>query len=258
MWRDLREVIYWLPGRERTRWLLLLLPLMAVTALIEAAGALAVFGLLRLVVDPNLVDTTPVVSSLRQISGADDDPRTVVAILALGVGIFYLLRAAFIAWAEWVRQGVVYQSSSLAAERLLSRYLASDYLFHVRRRSASLIEPTTRASDIAYELGAGSAVNIFAEAVIILALAAVLIVSAPPITLATVGIVLALVLVPIVVMRRAWVSIGESERALHQQQLHLLQQSLGAIKDVKITGRQPFFEERFRHIKRELGETKQR
>lgn len=257
MWRDLRAVIGWLPGRARTRWLLLL-PLMAVAALIEAAGALAVFGLLRLVVDPEQVKTTPVVSSLQQISGAYDDPRTVVAMLALGVGIFYLLRAAFIAWAEWVRQGVVYQSSSLAAERLLSRYLASDYLFHVRRRSASLIEPTTRASDIAYELGAGSAVNIFAEAVIILALAAVLIVSAPPITLATVGIVLALVLVPIVVMRRAWVSIGESERALHQQQLHLLQQSLGAIKDVKITGRQPFFEERFRHVKRELGETKQR
>ena len=218
-------------------------------------GALAVFGLLRLVVDPNLVDTTPVVSSLRQIGGAGDDPRTVVAVLALAVGIFYLLRAAFIAWAEWVRQGVIYRSSSLAAERLLSRYLASDYLFHVRRRSASLIEPMTRASDIAYELGAGSAVNIFAEGVIILALAAVLVVSAPPITLVTIGIVLALVLVPIVVMRRAWVRIGESERTLHQRQLHLLQQSLGAIKDVKVTGRQPFFEERFREVKRELGGT---
>ena len=96
MWRDLRAVIGWLPGRARTRWLLLL-PLMAVTALLEAAGALAVFGLLRLVVDPNLVDTTPVVSSLRQIGGAGNDPRTVVAVLALAVGIFYLLRAAFIA-----------------------------------------------------------------------------------------------------------------------------------------------------------------
>jgi ATP-binding cassette subfamily C protein len=66
------------------------------------------------------------------------------------------------------------------------------------------------------------------------------------------------VLVPIVWTRRSWETIGESERALYQQQLHLLQQSLGAIKDVKVTGRQPFFEERFRHIKRDLGATKQR
>ena len=60
-------------------------------------------------------------------------------------------------------------------------------------------------------------------------------------------------LIPIVLTRRSWERIGESERQLYQQQLHLLQQSLGAIKDVKVTGRQPFFEERFRHVKRELG-----
>jgi ATP-binding cassette, subfamily B, bacterial PglK len=115
-----------------------------------------------------------------------------------------------------------------------------------------------RASDIAYELIAGSAINILAEAVIIAALAIVLLFSAPPITLATVVVVLALVLVPIVMTRRAWERIGESERQLYQQQLHLLQQSLGAIKDVKVTGRQPFFEERFRAVKRDLGATKQR
>jgi ABC-type multidrug transport system fused ATPase/permease subunit len=74
----------------------------------------------------------------------------------------------------------------------------------------------------------------------------------------TVAIVLGLVLVPIVVTRRSWERIGESERQLYQQQLHLLQQSLGAIKDVKVTGRQPFFEDRFRRIKRQLGATKQR
>ena len=257
MWRDLRAVIGWLPARARGKWLLLL-PLAGLTALIEAAGALAVFGLLRLVVDPEQVKTAPVVSQLWQWTGGRNDPRTLVALLALGVGVFYLLRAAFISWAEWVRQVIVYDSSSLAAERLLARYLSADYLFHVRRRSASLIEPMTRASDIAFELSAGSAVNVFAEAVIITALAIVLIVSAPPITLVTVAIVLGLVLIPIVLTRRAWVGIGESERTLHQQQLHLLQQSLGAIKDVKITNRQAFFEERFRDVKRELGATKAR
>jgi len=179
-------------------------------------------------------------------------------VLVLAVAVFYLLRALFLSWAEWLRQGLVYRSSAIAAERLLARYLGADYQFHTRRRSASLIEPMTRASDIVFELAAGSAVNIFAEAVIILALSIVLLVSAPPITLVTVGIVLALALVPIVMARRSWERIGESERQLYQHQLHLLQQSLGAIKDVTVSGRQPFFEERFRHVKRDLGVTKQR
>ena len=69
------------------------------------------------------------------------DSRSLVALLALGVGAFYVLRALFLGWAEWTRQGIVYRSSAVAAERLLARYLAADYLFHARRRSASLIEP---------------------------------------------------------------------------------------------------------------------
>jgi ATP-binding cassette, subfamily B, bacterial PglK len=254
--RDLRSVIGWLPARERWRWLLLV-PVAGVAALIEAAGAVAIFGLLRLVVDPELVRTAPMVSRVFAM-WPGNDPRSVVALLALGIGVFHLLRAVFLSWAEWLRQGIVYRSSAVAAERLLQRYLGADYLFHARRRSATLIEPMTRASDIAYELVAGSAVNIFAEAVIIVALAIVLFVSAPPITLVTVGIVLAVVLVPIVMTRRSWERIGETERQLYQQQLHLLNQSIGAIKDVKVTGRQPFFEAQFRGIKRHLGAVKQR
>ena len=245
----------WLPARERWRWAALV-PVAAIAALIEAAGALAVFGLLRLVVDPEQVRTAPVVSRLWEMWPTE--PRALVAMLALGVGAFYVVRAAFLSWAEWLRQAIVYRSSAVAAERLLARYLATDYLFHVRRRSASLIEPMSRASDIAYELLAGSVVNVLAEAVIIVALALVLVVSAPPITLITIAIVLALVVVPVVLTRRSWERIGEEERQLYQQQLHLLNQSLGAIKDVKVTGRQPFFEERFRRVKRDLGGTKQR
>jgi ABC-type multidrug transport system fused ATPase/permease subunit len=253
---DLRAVLGWLPAHERWRWFLLV-PVAAVAALIEAAGALAVFGLLRFVVDPELVRTAPVVSRLWTM-WPGDNPRAVVALLTLGVGGFYVLSAGFLSWAEWLRQGTVYRSSSVAAERLLARYLSADYLFHARRRSASLIEPVTRASDIAYELVAGSAIHILAEIVVIVALAIVLILSAPPITLVTVALVLALVLVPVVMTRQSWQRIGETERQLFQQQLSLMQQSLGAIKDVKVTGRQPFFEERFRHVRRDLGATKQR
>lgn len=256
MIRDVRTVLGWLAPRERWPWLALV-PLVSLSALIEAAGALATFGLLRLVVEPDQVRTAPVVSQIWR-AWPTDDPRAVVAALALGVGVFYLLRALFLSCVDWVRQGVLFNSSAAAAERLLARYLAADYLFHVRRRSASLTQPMTRASDIAFELVAGSAVNILAEVVTIAALAMVLVVSAPPITLVAVIIVLAVVVGPIVLTRRNWERIGETERALLQEQLHVLQQSLGAIKDVKVSGRQRFFEDQFRHVKRALSRAKQR
>lgn len=254
--RDVRTVLRWLAPRERWPWLALV-PLVSLSALVEAAGALATFGLLRLVVEPEHVRTAPVVSRIWQ-AWPTDDPLAVVAALALGVGAFYLARALFLSWVEWVRQGVIFRSSAAAAERLLARYLAADYRFHVTRASASLIQPMTRASDIAFELVAGSAVNILAEGVTIAALTMVLLAAAPPITLIAVAAVLAVVIAPIVMTRRAWERIGEHERVLLEQQLHVLQQSLGAIKDVKVSGRQPFFEERFRHVRRDLSRVKQR
>ena len=153
MIRDVYTVLRWLAPRERWLWLGLV-PLVSIGALIEAGGALATFGLLRLVVEPEQVRTAPVVSQLWR-AWPTDDPRAVVATLALGVGVFYLARALFLSWVEWVRQGVIFNSSSAAAERLLARYLAADYFFHVTRRSASLIQPMTRASDIAFELSPG-------------------------------------------------------------------------------------------------------
>ena len=251
--RDLRTVIGWLPARERWRWLGARAGRRPRGARSKPPARSRCSGCCASSSIPSRCERRRWCRDCGAMWPTTTIRALVVALLALGVGVFYVLRAAFLSWAEWLRQGTVYRSSAVAAERLLARYLAADYLFHARRRSASLIEPMTRASDIAYELVAGSAVNILAEAVIIAALALVLLVSAPPITLVTVAIVLGLVLVPIVMTRRSWERIGESERQLYQQQLHLLQQSLGAIKDVKVTGRQPFFEERFRHVKRELG-----
>ena len=70
---DLKSVLSWLPARERWRWFLLV-PVAGLAALIEAAGALAVFGLLRLVVDPEQVTTAPVVSRLWSM-WPTSDPR---------------------------------------------------------------------------------------------------------------------------------------------------------------------------------------
>ena len=256
---DIRAVLAWLSPRERGRWALLV-PVVSLAALIEAVGALAVFGLLRLVVDPELVRSAPMASlvSLVWLASPSDDPRAAVAVLTALVAVFYVARAVFLGWVEWFKQGIVYQSAASAAERLFARYLAADYLFHARRRSASLIEPMTRSADIACELVLASAVNVLAEGVTIAALAAVLVAATPPVTLLAVAAVLAVVLVPIVGLRRAWARIGDAERDLTQQHLHVLQQSLGAIKDVTITGRQAFFEERYRQVRRSLSRTKRR
>lgn len=248
---DLRAIFSWIDGRLRMRWALLI-PVVCVAALLEAIGAIAVFGLLRLVVDPQRVRSTPGVSDL-WLAWPADDPAAIVAVLIGLVALFYVLRAGFLIWAEWFKESAVARSGAQAAERLFARYLAADYLFHLRRRSASPIQEVSRSTAVAYQLIAASLLNITAELATMAALITVLAVTAPAPTLIAVGLVIAVVAVPLAATRRVWRRWGTRLKLLEEQQLHVLQQSLGAVKEVKIAGREAYFEGRLRAVRRELA-----
>ena len=256
MIRDLRAILGWLDGNLRLRWALLV-PIMSAAALIEAAGAVAVFGLLRMVIEPSRVRSAPVVSQLWQ-AWPTDDPPAIVAVLTGIVGGLYVLRGLFLAWAEWVKETTLGISVARAAEQLFARYLAADYLFHLKRRSSSLITEISRATDIAFQLVVASALNILTETATIVALLTVLAFTVPPAALAIVAGVIALASVPLLVTRRAWARFGTRQKLLEEQQLHVLQQGLGGIKEVKIGSREAFFEARFRAVRRTLARVKQR
>ena len=247
--RDLRALARWIDRGDRVRWLLLV-PVVSLAAIIEAAGALAVFGLLRLVVDPGQLATMPVVSDIWQRWRGQ--PNDLLAALIVVVAVFYIGRGAFLTWTEWLKETVVHRSGARAAERLFQRYLAADYAFHLRRRSASLIEEVARSADAGYQLVAASVLNIFAEAATLAALMAVLLTSAPSRALIALVFVFAVVAIPVMATRRTWVRWGERQKRFAEQELHVLQQSLGAVKEVKIAGREAFFETRFRVARRFL------
>lgn len=249
--KELIAILGWIDGRLRLRWALLV-PVMCVAALVEAVGALAIFGLLRLVVEPHRVRITPGVSRL-WLAWPTDDPAAIVALLIGVVALFYVLRALFLGGADWLKESTTARSSAKAADRLFSRYLAADYLFHVRRRSATPIQEVARSTDVAFQLVVASALNIVAECATIVALIAVLAFTAPPVALGAVGVVLLVAAMPIFVTRRIWVRHGDRLKQLEEQQFHTLQQSLGAIKEVKISGREAFFEARLRATRRDLA-----
>jgi len=256
MIRDIRTVLSWLTPRQRARWYLLV-PLVSLSALVEAVAALAVFGLLRLVVEPARVRSAPIVSEIWK-AWPSDDPPAIIATLTIVTAILYIARGALLAGTEWMRERTLHQSAAQTSARLFARYLSADYLFHVRRQPASLIDEATRSTELAFQFVLSSAINLFAETLTAIALVTVLALNAPAVTLSAVAVILAAVGVAVHLTRRVWVRLGGAEKQLAVAQLHVLQQSLGGIKDVIITGRQSFFEERFREVRRILADLKER
>jgi ATP-binding cassette subfamily C protein len=120
-----------------------------------------------------------------------------------------------------------------------------------------MIDQISRSAELAFQLCASSAINLLAEALTMAALAGALVLSAPVVTLSAVGVVLAAVGLVVVATRWRWTTLGNEEAALAGTQLQVLQQSLGGIKDVIITGRQGFFEARFHDVRRSLVAVKE-
>jgi ATP-binding cassette subfamily C protein len=249
--RELRAIFGWIDGRLRLRWALLV-PVVCLASLLEAVGAVAVFGLLRLVVEPHRVRITPGVAEI-WLAWPTDDPRAILGLLIALVALFYVLRGLYLTWAEWLKESTVARSAAKAADRLFARYLAADYLFHLKRRSTSLMHEVSRSTGVAFQLVVASALNIVSEIVTIGLLVVVLAFTAPGATLAAVVIVAAVVAIPLAATRRLWHRWGQRMKALDEQQLHVLQQSLGAVPEVKIAGREAFFEGRLRAVRRDLA-----
>ncbi|MDP1572393.1 MAG: ABC transporter ATP-binding protein [Vicinamibacterales bacterium] len=256
MIRILRRAFGLLDGRERMRWLVQA-PLACLGALVEAFGALAVFGLLRMVVAPDAIATTPVVGAVTRLwPGAS--PSTLLALLAAGVAVFYLARAAFLIGVEWLKEGAIAHTATGLARRLFRRYLHADYQYHLRRRPADLVTDVQRSSEKVAQLVLGSMINLLAELSTALALLAVLVTVAPLATLTAVVILLVLVAVPARLTRRVWLTWGEREREDDAALLEVLQQSLGGIKPMIVAGRQAYFERRFGRVLERLAARRRR
>ncbi len=242
MLADIRRSLRLVEPADRWRWYALV-PLALAAAAAEAFGAAAVFGLLTIVIDPARAATLPIAASLSERAGAD--PRGLVVTLCGLLIAFYLGRNALLAFTGHAQERVVHDSITHASRRLLLGYLTAPYAFHFHRNSASLIQRLTQSIEAACTLVLSSAVSLFTEFVVALAIIGVLAAAAPAATLAAAagtGLVIVLLLR---FTGRIFERLGRDEQQHDEAALQLLQQSLGAMKEVKTTGRERYFYDRY-------------
>lgn len=208
-------------------------------ALLEAAGVLLVLPLVQL-----LVSTPPAVPA--RVQGiadllGDPSPLRLAAFMGGSLFLFFVVRgvlaALFLRW----NLAIVLDSEAAMEGRLLSSYLHAPYSFHLRTSSTELqrsIQETARwvYSEVLVSVVVGSA-----DAALIAVVAVALFLVNPVLAAAAAAYFLVVGLIySKVVQRRARLA----GAARHQQTAHsylAVQQSLVAIREVKLRHREEFF-----------------
>ena len=247
MLANLRNAFLLVPSKRRTRFVLVGLMALVVTAL-EAISAIFILIVLRLVVDPGQIPTLPVIGDLQQLFPSSTYEQFVLA-GALAFGIFFALRAFVFLLQQYAVARVVENTGVLIADELVQGYLAMPYEFHVRRNSSELIR---NVYDSVQQLISSVFMPLsimFAEAVLVLGLLGVLLVTSPLMTLAATLFMGGLVAVSLLGVQPRLRNLGRERQAAATRTLQSLQQGFQGVRDIKVLGREHTFARSFHSVR---------
>lgn len=239
MWNSIRQT-YDLVGREhRARWLVLIILALAVS-LIEMVGAVLVYTLLALIVDPGGEVEVPLLGDLREQFTTVDDTSFLFGVV-IAIAIFFLVRGFTRVAATYAQTRASHNAGARLSCRLIEGYLRWPYSAHLHRPSSLLIRNGHQAVLELVQSVILPVIKVIAEIALILGMVIILALIAPGATaLAVVVIGGAAVLLLIVVQPRLR-QLGEINHRESLGSFAAVQQPLHGIRDIKILGREGFF-----------------
>ena len=167
--------------------------------------------------------------------------KTQLIQLAVGsILTIYVIKNVFLAWSTWIQRGFLTRVSSRIAARILEVYIRQPYVFHLRKNSSMLIRNTQDAS-ILVAGGVEPVLTILTEGLIAAALFSVLVVVEPLGTICVVGMLLGATFVFQRFFDKRLHKWGTLRQIQKGSIIQTIQQSLGAVKDVQVLGREDWF-----------------
>lgn len=237
---DLWRVFRLLPRMLQWRWFGLL-PMILIAAVVEAAAAAAVFTLLQLLTSTGAAQTMlpgRLAGALLRAGG-----YTSTTTFTFVVMLLYVLRLGLLLVTTYLKDRVIHTTTAVLSDRALRPYLVGP--LPRGRDTAGMLERVERSPTLVAAAGFGSALHLAAEAAVVVALLGLLAVSAPVPTLLAIFLTTVGLLVPAALSQNTFRAWGVREIELHEQLQRELAQGFGALREIRVYGRESFFQTRF-------------
>ncbi|MBA2504335.1 MAG: ABC transporter ATP-binding protein [Thermoleophilaceae bacterium] len=243
MFASFRDFLGLVEDAQRKRWGLVF-SVAVLASLVDAAGAVMVFVLLKLVNEPEGDLEVPVLGNLSE-RFPDADKSTLVGWVAVVMVAFFLLRGLILMLQTYLQNRTANEAGAIISRRLLAGYLRMPYSFHLTRNSAESIRNAYQAvlDIVSYVLV--PVVMLVSETLVVSAMLLVLLVVAPVPTLLAIAVLGPLVLLILKLVQPRISRAGATVVASHEANLRGIQQSLTGVREIKVLGREEFFVEKY-------------
>ncbi len=224
-------------SRRERRQVLLLVPLLCLSALIEVAGIASVMPFLAIVADPGAIERHEALSRFYELGGFQD---TRAFLVALGVLMFAFIVAsnALNALSTWAVLRFSWMRNHTIALRLLRNYLAKPYLFFLERHSADLGKNLVAEVQQVVAGIVVPAMQATAKGIAALAVVALLFFVDPVLAVLTSVVLGGSYGLVFVAIRRRQRRLGQERLGANKNRFETMAEAFGGIKEIKLLGRE--------------------
>lgn len=241
MFSTVKKVFYLFDQRTRKQ-LLFIFGLMLLCSILEIGGIGSVVPFVTVLADPDVIESNRWLRMAKEFFGIDN-PRDFLVYMSLGLVVFFIGKNSFIGIMKYLQLRFVYSKRSSLGKKLFRLYLNCPYTFHLEHNTAELLRNVGLETARSYAF-VQNLLTFCTELCVMLAIVVLLVLVDPFLFIcgATMLAVAGGIFYKLVnKYSRVWGKILQSSQKEVGQAVI---EGLGAIKDVKVLGREKFFPDR--------------
>ena len=236
---DLYRYIYLSLDKFHQRFFFFIIVLTIIGAILEMASVAMILPLLSIIVDDQLLSNYSQFKYFFELIGSPSKKELIIYLFIILLA-FYLIKAIFLTVLQWFQFKFIYSVEQNLSERLFNRYLYENYNFHINNNSAILLRNIISEISVFSSAMTGF-IGVMTEIFVMIGILSIIMIFEPLLGL-SIGILAFIVSSTYYLATRkrlgAWGLIRQDSEG---KKLKSIQQGLGAIKDIKIYGKEIFF-----------------
>lgn len=241
---DIILKIYSILNLKQIRRCLTIIVAMIIGAILEAIGIGAILPLISIMGNPDFLTVYPKVTKYAGIFGITTHIQFIIAATLLLLAL-YIIKNIYLSWQNKIQIDFAIQNQIYYSEELLTEYLQKPYLYHLNHNTATLLRNVNSGGVVVFSLIMVSMFTLLTEIITAVTIWLMLVMIDAFTAIIVAGFIGSLLYFIIKGFRKKITEHGRIQNEYSALYMKYINQSLGAIKETKVSCKEKFFLDAF-------------
>ncbi|WP_204412447.1 ABC transporter ATP-binding protein [Bacillus tianshenii] len=227
-------------NKSEKKKLMILLLMMIIAAIFETIGIGMVVPFVGIVTNPSIIQDQDILSYIYSTFNFSSTTTFVLFSVVMLLTIF-IMKNLYLLFFNYMQYRVILNQQVKLQRELFNEYLTKPYTFHLNRNTSTLLRNVNGEVSKVFQGIVLSGFQLLTEALVIIFILALLVVTSPVATITASILLGGSVLVFFRLFRKKISHLGKEQQKVSGTIIKWVNQGLGASKEVKVSGKEAFF-----------------